>query len=245
MGNAAYSVPGGNQQLPEAMARSLKSPVLLGKEIVAIDATDGSSSVTCSDGSRYPAAHIVCSLPFSTLRQIRIDPPLRGPQARAVRTLPYQTITLIYFAVNRPFWEKDGMSPSMWTNGPAGIILAQYFGGADDEVTGLVAQGRGQLGAYWDRLGKDAAMRLVHAELEAIRPAAKGALRPLVMHSWALERFNAGDWAVFAPGQVSLAQSMAAAHGRLHFCGEHTAMGNRGMEGAMESGERAAIEVLS
>ena len=33
--------------------------------------------------------------------------------------------------------------------------------------------------------------------------------------------------------------------GRLHFCGEHTALSNRGMEGAMESGERAALEVLS
>jgi monoamine oxidase len=29
----------------------------------------------------------------------------------------------------------------------------------------------------------------------------------------------------------------------LHFCGEHTAVSNRGMEGAMESGERVALEV--
>ena len=33
--------------------------------------------------------------------------------------------------------------------------------------------------------------------------------------------------------------------GRLHFCGEHTAVSNRGMEGAMESGERAALEVMA
>ena len=140
MGNAAYSVPGGNQQLPEAMARSLKSPVLLDKEVVAIDTAAGQASVTCRDGSRHSAGHIVCSLPFSTLRQIRIDPPLLGAQARAVRSLPYQTITLIFFAVNERFWEKDGMSPSMWTNGPAGMVLAQYFGRSDGEVTGLVSR---------------------------------------------------------------------------------------------------------
>jgi monoamine oxidase len=34
-------------------------------------------------------------------------------------------------------------------------------------------------------------------------------------------------------------------HGRLHFCGEHLAVANRGMEGAMESGERAAAEILT
>jgi monoamine oxidase len=37
---------------------------------------------------------------------------------------------------------------------------------------------------------------------------------------------------------------MFAPHGRLHFCGEQTALANRGMEGAMESGERAAIEAM-
>jgi monoamine oxidase len=29
----------------------------------------------------------------------------------------------------------------------------------------------------------------------------------------------------------------------VHFCGEHTATMNRGMEGAMESGERVALEI--
>ncbi|MEM7503999.1 MAG: FAD-dependent oxidoreductase [Pseudomonadota bacterium] len=30
----------------------------------------------------------------------------------------------------------------------------------------------------------------------------------------------------------------------MHFCGEHTALMERGMEGAFESGERAALDVL-
>jgi monoamine oxidase len=37
--------------------------------------------------------------------------------------------------------------------------------------------------------------------------------------------------------------AMFQPHGRVHFCGEQTAVGSRGMEGAMESGERAALEV--
>jgi monoamine oxidase len=42
----------------------------------------------------------------------------------------------------------------------------------------------------------------------------------------------------------AFANNLADPHGRIHFCGEHTAIANRGMEGAMESGERAALEVL-
>ncbi|MGB1876420.1 MAG: FAD-dependent oxidoreductase [Rhodospirillaceae bacterium] len=37
---------------------------------------------------------------------------------------------------------------------------------------------------------------------------------------------------------------VVAPHGRLHFAGEHTAIFHQGMEFAMESGERAAFEIL-
>jgi monoamine oxidase len=244
-GTASYGVKGGNQLLPEAMAKALKGDILLGREVVAIETGPDSATVQCRDGARFSAKRIVCALPFSTLREIAIDPPLDGVQARAVETLPYQAITIMFFTVSSPFWEADMMSPSMWTNGPAGMVLAQYFGKTEGEVTGLQVHGRGQLGLYWDRLGKVEAMKLVQAELEAIRPAAKGKLRPAAMQSWSLDRFNAGDWAVFQPGTIAaFAAGMADPHGRIHFCGEHTAKSARGMEGAMESGERAAIEVL-
>jgi monoamine oxidase len=54
-----------------------------------------------------------------------------------------------------------------------------------------------------------------------------------------------GAWGYFRPGEVRrFAPHVGAAHGRLHFCGEHLALESRGMEGAMESGARAAGDVL-
>jgi monoamine oxidase len=38
---------------------------------------------------------------------------------------------------------------------------------------------------------------------------------------------------------------MGAAHGPVHFCGEHLALASRGMEGAMETAESAVAEVLA
>jgi len=47
------------------------------------------------------------------------------------------------------------------------------------------------------------------------------------------------------PGQIArFGNVVAEAHGRIHFAGDHTAATMMGMEGAMESGERAAVEVL-
>ena len=65
-------------------------------------------------------------------------------------------------------------------------------------------------------------------------------------HSWTTDPFSAGDWAIFKPGQVTeLRAPLAKPHQRLFFCGEHTSVGSRGMEGALESAERVSLEVLT
>jgi monoamine oxidase len=245
-GPQSFAVKGGNQKLPMAMAGLLKGDLLLGKEVVGVSSDAAGAEVVCRDGSTYRARQVVCSLPFSTLRQVRIEPALTGAQAAAVETLPYQPISMAFLRVRAPFWQKDGLSASMWTDGVAGVVLAQRFGETDDEVTGLTVTARGMLANSWDRLGRDEAMRRIVAEIEILRPAAKGQLVAAAYHSWALEPFNGGDWAYFSPGQVTaFAGAMSAPAGPIHFCGEHTAMANRGLEGALESSERVAVEIIS
>jgi monoamine oxidase len=245
LGPQSLAVKGGNQKLPMGMAKLLKGDLLFDKAVVGVSSDAAGATAVCRDGSSYRAKAVICALPFSTLRHVKIDPVLTGVQAEAVATIPYQSISMAFLTVKSPFWETDRLSPSMWTDGMAATVLAQRFGQTDDEITGLVVQARGELAGYWDRLGREAALGRIIAEIEAIRPAAKGQLVGAAYHSWAMEPFNAGDWAYFSPGQVArFANVMSAPAGRVHFCGEHTATGNRGLEGALESSERVALEVL-
>ncbi len=242
----AFAVKGGNEQLPQAMARQLKGDVLLGKEVIGIESGAEAVTVTCSDGSSFRARRAVSTLPFSTLRNVRIDPPLEGTQAQAVMTLPYQPLSLAFLTVTAPFWEEERRAPSMWTDGRLGVVSAQRFGADPEEVTGLLVWARGNLARYWDGLGKDAVLKMVVAEIEKVRPAARGKIAGAALHSWTAERFNAGDFSYFAPGQLTrIVATMAEPHGRLHFAGEHTAQASRGLESALESSERVAIEVAS
>lgn len=243
----AFAVKGGNEQLPRAMAKLLKGDVLLGKEVIGIDSASDAATVTCADGSTFRAKRVVSTLPFSTLRNVRIHPPLEGAQAQAVHTLPYQALSIAFLTVKSPYWEEEKrLGPGMWTDGRLGVVNAQRFGKTPEEVTGLLVWGRGNLANYWDGLGKEAALKMIVNEIETIRPAAKGKIGGAYLHSWKGERFNAGDFSYFAPGQLtSIVGSMAEPHGRLHFAGEHTAKSNRGLESAFESSERAAIEVAS
>lgn len=245
-GSQSYAVKDGNYKLPEAMRALIKGDVLLGKQVVGIENDTSGVTVTCADGSSYRAGRVLCSLPFSTLRYIRIRPGLTGPQAKAVATLGYQPLSIAFFTVKAPYWETDKLPPSMWTDGVLGTVIAQHYGETAQEVTGLCLFARGRLAQYWDRLGEDAALRMLTEKLGKLRPASKGLVTGAAYHSWAGEPFNGGDWAYFQPGQVSsFATTMAAPSGRMHFCGEHTAATNRGLEGALESSERAVLEVLS
>jgi monoamine oxidase len=241
---AVYKARGGNQRIPEGMAQRLKGGVRLNQTVTAITSDANGVTVHTRDGGRYTARAVICALPFSTLRHVRFEPGLAGAQGQAVKALPHQMITQIALDVRKPFWETDGLPPSMWTDSPIGRVFAIHRSAADDEVASLLVTAYGHKAAYLDRLGREGAGRFVIAEIERTRPAAKGRLRVAAQHSWALDPYAAGDWAYFAPGTVTqFMPAMFQPHGRVHFCGEQTSVGARGMEGAMESGERAALEV--
>jgi len=179
------------------------------------------------------------------LRRIAIDPDLPRPQAEAFARLPSQPLTQVYLRPTAKFWERDGFAPSLFTDSRAGMIAAARNGSNPNEVTSIACWILGDAAAALDRLPADATGRAVIAEIERIRPAAAGALEFVALHSWGADPYAGGAWAYFRPGDVTrFAGIIGRAHGRLHFCGEHLALENRGMEGAMESGERAAAEVL-
>ena len=242
----SWAVRGGNERLPQAMAATLKGDILLDKEVVAIDSLKDIAEVHCADGSVYRASRVICSLPFSVLRNVKMTPAFSGSQARAVATLPYQPLSMVFLTASEPFWDTDGLGVGMWTDGIVGTVIPQRFGANIETVTGLTLQARGQLALKWDNIPSDQLLAGIVSTMEALRPAAKGKLTAHRYFSWGKEYFNAGDWAYFAPGQISdFVPTMAAPLGRIHFCGEHTATGARGLEAALESAERVAVEVLS
>jgi monoamine oxidase len=241
-----YTAKGGNQAIPEAMAAALKSEVRLNQSVTGIRATKNGAEVHCADGSIYRADRIVCSVPFSVLKRIRIEPMLAGLQAKAVNTLESQVINQVHFIAKKPYWEEDGMTANMFSNSLCGMVLAEHKGATPEEITSLTAWIRGHNASWMDQVDEQQAIAAVIADIERLRPAAKGQLEVLAYKSWYRDPFASGDWAVWQPGQVTeLAAHVATPHGALHFCGEHTAVSNRGMEGAMESGERVAFEVMN
>lgn len=242
---AGYTARGGNQAIPEAMAKALKQPVELNRNVTAMRSDRKGVEVRCADGSRYRADHVVCSIPTTVLRKVKIEPALSGVQARAVQELGVQAISLMHLVPRKPFWEDDGMAPNIVSDGLLNSVFAEHKAPDPKQVTSLSVWLRGRNARALDRMSEKEAFAAVIRELETLRPAAQGQLEVAAWHSWLLDPFALGDWAVWEPGQVSaFARDIGKPHGRIHFCGEHTAVSNRGMEGALESSERVALEIL-
>ena len=243
---SGYTAADGVQRIPEAMAESLAHPVHYGRLARRIEDDGRQVTVRCEGGAEYRAAHAVCALPFTVLRHIAFDPPMVGRQEEAIARLPSQAMTQLYFAHKSEFWQEDGIAPSLFTDTSAGMFSAIRNGSDPAEITGFSAWVMGRNAARLDALSPEAAGARVIEEIEAVRPAARGQLELIGRQCWGADPFACGAWAYFRPGQISrFAAAMGSPHGRIRFCGEQLAVSNRGMEGAMESGERAAMGIIT
>ena len=125
-GSISMGIEGGNSRLPEKMSAFLKSPVRMNKVVEAIHNYESGVEVKCSDGSKFQADYVVCTLPFSVLRQVEIEPPLEGKQAEAVEELPYTAVTQLRLVPRQPFWSEDGYPPMMWTDSILELLLPLF-----------------------------------------------------------------------------------------------------------------------
>ena len=245
IGKEAYAIEGGNQRLPEAMAAALAIEPYVGQGVTSIEDTGTGTLVRTASGQQFTAPNVIVTVPFSALKNVHFDPPLPALQDEAIASMGYTKAFQAHFVPERAYWEEDGLPPDLWTDGPAGKFAALRYGD-DDAPTTFLAFVNGAHGARLDRMEPDKATQTILDYLAMVRPATKGALRPVKTLSWQNDPFAGGLYSSWKPGHVTrFAGIIGQPHGRISFAGEHTAMLNRGMEGAMESGERAALEILA
>lgn len=239
---ALRNLKGGMSRLTDGMATLLNRPVVTGVKVTGMQSGDDGVEIRDAAGKIWRAEHAVCTVPLPLLRQMTVSPSLPALQAAAVQQIPYGHHIEVFFDITEPYWDEDGLPASIWTDGPLGMVMNL----PGDTPTGyLWLAVAGQASKAWRNLPESEVLRLVTNELERVRPSVRGRLRPMAVHNWSTHPWTQGHLASRAPGQISeFGGVLAEPHGRLHFAGEHTAKLAVGMEGAMESGERAAMEII-
>ena len=243
MGRPTLEAVDGNMRLPERMAAELSQAVLTGETVTVLERNGGGVAARCRSGRRIEADAAIVTLPVPALRQVEFLPALPTRQREAIDAIRYLKLTQAHLVADQPGWNSSGIPGSVWSDAPFGRLFVRRRPGSDTfNVTVWI---NGNSCDRYDRYGDEEAGRRILEDLFRAYPGARGNLRLEKLVRWHRDPFSRGSWAVWAPGQIG--RHFAALHrpaGPVHFAGEHTAYAYSGMEGAMESGERVALEVL-
>ena len=241
-GVTSQHVIGGTSRLTEAMTAALGERVRVGRRVTAIDLAASSCTLRCDDGSRVRSRFAIAAVPFSVLRRIALSPAPSGAQAEAIAQMPYGNQSQIWLRIREPYWEKDHIEASMWTDGAFNLIRQQIESDGKRELMSVLAFS--EKSVRLDAMPQAERGRFAIAEIERIRPSTRGLLEFVGAHSWELAPSIRGCSFQMLPGRaLGWAHAMAKPHRELHFAGEHLRQLEVGMEAAMESGERAAREI--
>jgi monoamine oxidase len=235
-------IKGGSQRLPEAMAASL-GDVRLNKPVRSVRTRAAGVEVGLETETLH-ADFAVLALPFPALRRIALDPAPGAAQADAIASLPMTQILQLHVAMDNPFWEQDGLPAGMWTDG----ALERIFPTRDratGEVVAFNAWVNGESARDLNKFDDQGLEALAQSEFARLRPASAGKVRLLKAVRWADTSYAGGAYMHWGPGEVGKwAIAMGGPIGRIHLAGEHLSHLHTGMEGAMESGQRAALAIL-
>jgi monoamine oxidase len=239
-------IRGGNDRLPQAMARALAAQIRYGAEVQRIEQTAAGVRVAFSVAGRQhleSADHVICTIPFTVLRDIEIAPGLSAGKARAVNELYLGPVARVYVQTHSRFWERQGL------NGFASVDQAMELWSPTYNQPGT----RGIVMSYiYERLAREYSQLPVAEQIERsvrlfdqVHPGVRDEFETATTWSWLNEPYSRGAFLVAQPGQFELLRDVALPEGRIHFAGEHTSPWPGWIQGALHSGLRTATEVMA
>lgn len=236
---------GGAQQLSERLAEALgPTRVRLGRAARLV-LHDAEGATVIAGGERLRARAVVCAVPLGLAARLDFEPRLPALREQLVQRVPMGATVKVLACYDEPFWRRRGLSGEA-VSGDGPIAVAYDNGSAGGEQAALVAFVVGRPARGWSARAAGVRRSLVLGQLarwfgpEAHDPSA------YVELDWATERWSGGcPIATFPPGTLSVfGPALRAPVGCIHWAGTETATSCPGfMEGALESGERAAAEV--
>jgi monoamine oxidase len=241
-----YRIEGGNDRLVDALLRAAGGRVLLGHSIRALANALDRVIITVTDPSgltqQIEADSVVMTLPASTLRHVDIQPPLPDDQRRAIERLAYGCATKVLLQSSRKLFD-DRHARAFATDGCLGAFWdASEEQGDDASIVSFLAGGSASACL------RDKAARGGQAVLSDLcwLGADRAPVTAVHVGDWTDDPWAHGGYAFLDPGfNPSWRSLLARRAGRIVFAGEHTSERWQGyMNGAVESGQRAARELI-
>ncbi|AWK74286.1 amino acid oxidase [Rhodococcus oxybenzonivorans] len=231
-GAGHWPIVGGTKRLLDAINGESTAELRMSTPVTAIEDDGRGTVLTTRGGETLRARYVVAAVPLNTLGDVIITPALAEP----VRTMveekhPMKTVK-IWARVRGEIEAFAAMAPA--GRHPINTARVEYRHDGDTLVVCFCSDA-----SAIDSENREAvqrALRLFVPDIEVVDTAC---------HDWVTDEFSQGAWVHHRPGNLTQSvPRMREPHGRIHFAGGDIAeIGIGGIDGAIETGTRAAREI--
>lgn len=238
----------GMQSLSQGLAAALRPGSLFARHpVTSITQTrTGRCIVTTKNGKQFVGGKVILSVPTPLYQTIRFSPSLSSDKqtiASKSSLGSYAKSILLYSA---PWWRDRGLCGlGQILEGP--VAITRDTSSDADEVYALTCFIVGHEGQLWGQLSAPERQKTVLEQIDALFAQKCPSPTQILEQNWNAEEYSQGAPCPVIPVELMsvLDRDQWQPEGHLHFIGTETSPIWKGyMEGALQSGERGASEVL-
>lgn len=261
LGGQHSAMVGGAQVIVDKINAILGPAVHLNAPVRQI--TQDSSGVdVVSDAVSVRAGQVIVTIPPALSGFIRYIPPLPPTRAQVIQRMPMGSAIKVTLVYDEAFWRREGLNgTSIATHSPVSGTVDGGLAAGQDRPGLLIAFVAGNHARVLGRLSPAERQEIVVKEVAArfgqFSPQAAQLSQQIVYpptglayidHDWAAEEWTRGDYSAYLPPGVltGFKSAIWEQFQRIHWAGTETATEYPGyLDGAVQSGERAAADVLA
>jgi monoamine oxidase len=253
--NEKYHVRGGNEQVATRLGNALSGQISLGTALTSIKQNSGGSfTLTFNKDAgtlTVIADHVVLAIPFSLLRSVNYSKAGFEPlKHTAIKALPMGTNSKLHVEFNDRFWYGAGNNGNTYadTGYQNTWEVSRAQGGGKGKGI-LVDYTGGDIGASFGSGTPSSRAQEFMSQIQPLFPTTSVPSHwsgRATIDFWTAYPWTKGSYSYWKVGQYTKFSGMEKERqGNCHFCGEHTSQDFQGyLNGAVETGERAAGEIL-
>lgn len=253
-----YHIIGGNEQIARSLGNKLAGQINLGMQLVKVSKTATNQiELTFQNNSTVRYDAVVLTIPFTTLRDVELDPSLELPawKRNAIAQLGYGTNAKMMIGFDQRLWTAQGSNGTSYSNLVNHQTTWESNPTKATNTSVLTDYSSGNRGASLNPNQVQLEATKFLTDLDHVYPGAlaaasrdaKGKIKAHLQH-WPSNPLTKGSYAGYQPGQfTTIANNEGKPIGNLHFAGEHTSSFYEWqgyMEGAAATGIQVANEIL-
>jgi monoamine oxidase len=241
-----YRIIDGNDRLPQAMAKQIPD-IRFESAVTSIQIQPEQINITYKQGDSHhsiSSAFAILAIPLTVARDIDFNSSLSPAHEKMISEISYGAVTKVMIEYRRRFWHERGWNGRLSTDEPI-VYTWDATSHLDGEHGIITAYTGGNPAVKLSALSNEERINTAILIIEKLFPGSSDLIENTSTIAWLNETFTGGSYMALAPGQVTAHwPTLFTPAGRLFFAGEHATIYQGFMEGAVESGQRAAKNIM-